>query len=100
MFGGCLPAIWIAFVQFPGRNPWRLIHLNILFFIPLIIIVNWETKMYLYLISVFYVEKIYEFWVHVENIKHKQQKIHCQISCGTIFYMKYTYLHIVSTRQE
>ena len=56
MFGGCLPAIWIAFVQFPGRNPCRLIHLNILFFIPLIIIVNWETKMYLYLISVFYVE--------------------------------------------
>ena len=58
MFGGSLPAIWIAFVQFPGRNPWRLIHLNILFFIPLIIIVNWETtsKMYLYLISVFYVE--------------------------------------------
>ena len=55
-FGGCLPAIWIAFVQFPGRNPWRLIHWNILFFIPLIIIVNWETKMYLYLISVFYVE--------------------------------------------
>ena len=41
-----------------------------------------------------------EFWVHVENIKHKQQKIYCQISCGTIFYMKYTYLHIVSTRQE
>ena len=56
MFGGCLPAIWIAFVQFQGRDPWRLIHLNILFFISLIIIVNWETKMYLYLISVFYVE--------------------------------------------
>ena len=35
----------------------------------------------------------------MENIKHKQ-KIHRQISCGTIFYIKYTYLHIVSTRQE
>ena len=28
MLGGCLP----AFVQSPGRNPWRLIHLNKLFF--------------------------------------------------------------------
>ena len=26
MLGGCLPAVCIAFVQTPGRNPWRLIH--------------------------------------------------------------------------
>ena len=39
-------------------------------------------------------------WRHVENIKHKLQKIHSQIPCDTIFHMKYTYLHINSTQQE
>ena len=39
-------------------------------------------------------------WRHVENIKHKLQKIHSLIPCDTIFHMKYTYLHINSTQQE
>ena len=41
-----------------------------------------------------------DMWRHVENIKHKLQKIHSQIPSDTIFHMKYTYLHINSTQQE
>ena len=44
MFGGCLPAVGIAFVQSPARDPWRLILM--IFFVYLMIFGKLGLKMY------------------------------------------------------